>query len=222
LVISNVAALPMAAQDALAVALSERTPAGGASAFMLVASVPRPLGELVDAGHVARALGRLLLPGAVSVPALVERPEDLRGLVLDTLCKSGVRFDGQTLGIEPRALGALVDHAWPGNQRELQSVLERAARAASGERVRLADLEEAGFVASDAGAAPAPGGAFADPARAAPASLSPPMRRPSTSLVVARRRSDALDLDERDADAGEPLGGEPGASARGGRRRRRR
>jgi hypothetical protein len=216
LVLLNVASLPLAAQDALAVALSARAPAGGGSAFSFVASVSRPLGDLVEERRVSSALARLLLPAAVSVPALVERPEDLRGLILDALCKSGVRFDGQTLGIDPMALGALIDHRWPGNLRELQSVVERAARAATGERVRLADLEATGFVPA---AEPAAGAA----SEASP-STSSRSRRPNASLVVARAQAERAGARREDAelDAEEPAGGEPNASARGVRRRRRR
>jgi hypothetical protein len=211
LVLLNVASLPLAAQDALAVALSERT-LGGASPFSFVASVPRPLGELVDGRYISSALARLLLPAVVSVPTLVERPEDLRGLILDALCKSGVRFDGQTLGIDPMALGALIDHPWPGNLRELQSVVERAARAATGERVRLADLEAAGFVPAEE-----------PPLASGAAPPSPPRsRRPNASLVVARAER-ASDRDPgAELGAGDPIGGESGTSARGVRRRRRR
>jgi DNA-binding NtrC family response regulator len=145
LFVPNVASLPMAAQEALAVALSERAPARGGAAFGLVASARKPLAELLEGRHLARALARFLSPNVVDVPPLVERPEDLRGLILDRLCKTGVRFDGQTLGIEPRALSLLVDYAWPGNLRELSDVVERAAHSARGERVRATDLEAVRF-----------------------------------------------------------------------------
>jgi DNA-binding NtrC family response regulator len=212
LLLLNVASLPLGAQDALAVALSERAPLAAASAFSFVASVARPLGELIEERRVSSALARLLLPAAFSVPALVERPEDLRGLILDALCKSGVRFDGQTLGIDPMALGALIDHRWPGNLRELQSVVERAARAATGERVRLADLEAAGFVPAE------------EPAVASGATPSSPprSRRPNASLVIARAERTGARDEDAELGAAEPSDGEPGTSARGVRRRRRR
>jgi hypothetical protein len=142
LVVSNPASLPMAVQDALAVTLSERA---GNAAFACVVTLPSAVGELIEQRHLSRALARFLVPNAVTLPTLAERPEDLRGLVLDKLCRAGLRFDGQTLGIEPRALGMLVDYEWPGNMRELEDVVERAARAARGERVRVVDLEAIGF-----------------------------------------------------------------------------
>lgn len=222
LVILNVASLPMVAQDALALALAERALASGARgvSFSLVASLAKPAAELLEARLVSRALGALLIPKAIAVPALIERPEDLRGLILEALCKSGVRFDGQTLGIEPRALGLLVDYPWPGNVRELNHVVESAARAAAGERVRVVDLEAIGFP-------PAPTGATAAPAGPAPGRRSEPVsgrpsvsaERPAASLIVARPRGDGSDGALSDDDT---EGGEQRSGPRAVRRRRRR
>ncbi len=228
LLVLNAASLPMAAQDALAVALSERpsnddAAAGKGLSFSLVASLPRSSGELLEQRQVSRALARFLIPNAVALPRLVERPEDLRGLILDALCKSGVRFDGQTLGIEPRALSALVDHTWPGNGRELLSVVERAAHAAVGERVRMSDLEVAGFFQGATGTGGV-GGASGEARRAqravgAAAVTASSVPAPANSLVVARpRRGAGLDSESVGGDEE----GEARSEARTVRRRRRR
>jgi DNA-binding NtrC family response regulator len=236
LAVLNAASLPVAAQDALAVALSERPPAGAeqGTPFAVVATLPRSAAELLEARQLSSALARFLVPNAVALPRLEERPEDLRGLVLDALCRSGVRFDGQTLGIEPSALSLLVDHPWPGNGRELADVVERAARAAKGARVRVADLATAGFVPASAGSpASAPSSdlrASAAPSfdfRANPTTDPPGSSRASriaaeelrvnASLVVPRQRSDAAPA-EKDADTASPRPPEP----RSARRRRRR
>jgi len=219
----------MAAQDALAVALSERpVEPADARSFALVATSTRPPAELLEERLLSRALARFVIPNHVVVPALVDRPEDLRGLVFDRLCKAGVRFDGQTLGIEPRALGLLVDHLWPGNVRELCDVVERAAKVAVGERVRVTDLERVGFVgASDSASAPS---LSAAPSAPAPARSSPPVsgaRRvargssasglggEAAASVAARRAEEAAAGERAGADDASPE--EPRA-----RRRRRR
>jgi DNA-binding NtrC family response regulator len=209
LVVLNVASLPMAAQDALAVALSERSAAREAHGvpFGLVASLPKSAAELLDARQLSRALAHFLIPGSVVLPSLDERPEDLRGLILDALCRSGVRFDGQTIGIEPRALNALLDHAWTGNVRELNHVVELAARAAGGDRVRVEDLEATGF-------------SFPSTV-SAPPEASMPVPSASTaraSRVAARPRGEGSD-----ADLDVEVGGSGGPSdPRPLRRRRRR
>jgi hypothetical protein len=143
LVVLNVAGLPPAAQDALAVALSRRDQEG--LSLGLVATLPEPPEQLLEDRLLSRALAQFLLPNVLCLPRLVERPEDLRALIMDRLCRSGVRFGGSPLGIEPQALSRLVDYAWPGNEAELRSVVERAAHAATGERVSVADLRAIGF-----------------------------------------------------------------------------
>jgi DNA-binding NtrC family response regulator len=143
LVVLNVAGLPQAAQDALAVALSRR--ASGGLSLGLVATLPEPPERLLEERLLSRALAQFLLPNVLRLPRLVERPEDLRALIMDRLCRSGVRFGGAPLGIEPQALSRLVDYTWPGNEAELRSVVERAAHAATGERVSVADLRTIGF-----------------------------------------------------------------------------
>jgi transcriptional regulator of acetoin/glycerol metabolism len=112
----------------------------------------------------------------------------------------------------------LIDHPWPGNIRELSHVVESAARAATGERVRLVDLEAVGFTAGS-------------PATTAPAVSVPAPRtglvsehpsgsteRPGASLIVARPRGDGSDGAFSDDVEGERQRSEP----RTVRRRRRR
>jgi hypothetical protein len=146
LLLLNAAAMPHAAQDALAIALSERGTTDGLEPYAFIATVAGSPRELLDARHLSRALAQFLLPDVVRLPTLLERAEDLRGLVLDRLCRSGVRYAGEPLGIEPQAMSLLVDHTWPGNEAELASVVEQAARVACGERVSVADLSAIGFV----------------------------------------------------------------------------
>jgi DNA-binding NtrC family response regulator len=146
LMVQNVAALPHAAQDALAIKLSERAAAPlGEAAFAFVGSSAEPPGVLLERRELSRALAQLLIGRELSVPTLAERPEDRRGLILDRLCSSGVRRAGAPLGIDPEALQVLVDHDWPGNETELHDVIDRAARRAAGERITIADLVAAGF-----------------------------------------------------------------------------
>jgi len=225
LVVSNLAALPMHVQDALAVALSERAGAGERAAFTCVVTLPSPLGELLELRHLSRALARFFVANAVALPTLAERPEDLRGLVLDRLCRAGLRFDGQTLGIEQRALGLLVDHDWPGNMRELEDVVERAARAARGERVRVADLEAIGF----SGARVAPPAALSVAPMSHVSSAPPaPGSLPASAVIERARplqaRQAPRDLADDDADPADALAarGVPSEDRRPIRRRRRR
>ncbi len=77
--------------------------------------------------------------------------------------KLGKRLDR----IEPGSMRRLVEHGWPGNIRDLQNVIERAAILADG--VQLVVNWELGPAAPNNAALPAPARAPA-PAAAAPAS----------------------------------------------------
>jgi hypothetical protein len=82
---------------------------------------------------------------AVIVPPLSERTEDLRPTAIDVLTRTGLELRGRPLGIEPLALAALADHAFPANDLELAALLVRAACEAKGDVVTRADLAAAGF-----------------------------------------------------------------------------
>jgi transcriptional regulator of acetoin/glycerol metabolism len=52
------------------------------------------------------------------------------------------------MGLDPRALGHLIEHAWPGNDLELEDVLTRAIAIAEGDLLTAAHLDQVGFVAA--------------------------------------------------------------------------
>ena len=86
-----------------------------------------------------------LAEGKVALPALAERSEDLRALILDGLARHSLRLGREPLGVDTLALRLLVEHTWPANEVELEAVLARAALAAEGAAVSVADLEASGF-----------------------------------------------------------------------------
>ncbi len=183
LVVLHVTALPQEAQLALSDALARRSEQG-AEPCALVATLNEPPEQALQAGRLVAQLAWYLVPFSLRVPALRERAEDLRGLVLAQLLASGVRCKGQPLGIEPRALAELTAYDWPGNDAELALVVQRAARAASAERVTLAELEAAGFK----GAAAA--GQVVPPA--APELLAPEAEVPSQRAATGASRSGVM------------------------------
>ena len=148
LIIVDVAALSAEAQGILAAALSRRTNETAASNVApagLIAVLRQPLAELVEAGRLVKSLASLLADSEVKLPALAERGEDLRALVLDGLSALGMRLRGEPMGVDPAALALLVDHTFPGNDAELRDLLSRAAQEANGPTVTAADLAAVGF-----------------------------------------------------------------------------
>lgn len=83
------------------------------------------------------ALARALPAQRIIVPPLRDRVEDVPLLVRAMLGAMGRGM----LAIEPAALRLLMAQPWPGNLRELHSVLQRAAGEAEGNRISAALTE---------------------------------------------------------------------------------
>jgi DNA-binding NtrC family response regulator len=81
---------------------------------------------------------RLVQDGALRVPPLRERPEDVAILAEAFLAE----LPGE-LVLSPAALDRLRSHDWPGNVRQLRAVLRCAARLAPGPRIDTEAVSEA-------------------------------------------------------------------------------
>lgn len=73
----------------------------------------------------------------LKLPPLRERKEDMRPLVEDLLARLPA---GYRKGIDEAAFELLARHDWPGNIRELQNVLNRAAILSDSDRITLSEL----------------------------------------------------------------------------------
>jgi DNA-binding NtrC family response regulator len=151
LFIASVSALALETQAFLAESLANRRSPAGHDApldLQLVVSVPTTVDSLVASGHLDPELADCLGDRAVPLPPLSARSDDLRALFLDRLARIGMRLKGRPIGLDPRALGRLVEHAWPGNELELDDVLTRAVAIVDGEVLTSAHLDQIGFVAA--------------------------------------------------------------------------
>jgi eukaryotic-like serine/threonine-protein kinase len=73
----------------------------------------------------------------IAVPALQERKEDIPALV-DYFVRKHARHSGKTVeGVSPESMRRLEKYAWPGNIRELQTVLERAVLVARSATIEI-------------------------------------------------------------------------------------
>ena len=79
---------------------------------------------------------------ALTLPPLRERPEDLAELVFFFLSRSARKTKKQIRQIDPDALAAIEAHAWPGNIRELENVIERAVVLADSDMITMTDLPD--------------------------------------------------------------------------------
>lgn len=77
----------------------------------------------------------------VELPHLRDRPEDLRAILTDRLAREGLRALGRPVGIDQGAYARLVEYAFPGEDAELASIVQRLVARCSGECVRAADVD---------------------------------------------------------------------------------
>ncbi|XYI01756.1 hypothetical protein ACMHYB_19160 [Sorangium sp. So ce1128] len=123
----------------------------------LVVAVPQTVDALVATGQMSERLADRLGDRAVALPSLSSRAEDLRALALDHLARIGVRLRGRPFGLDLRALQAVLDHPWPGNDAEMGAVLLRAALVTEGDVIGEKELSAIGFTPQPAPFEPADG-----------------------------------------------------------------
>jgi DNA-binding NtrC family response regulator len=130
LVLDHVEELPLASQPKLLRLLAEQryAPLGGeevAAEARFVAIGPEDLAERVARGAFRADLYYRLEVVAFRVPPLRERREDLPALLDTMLADLGERFGRPGLELAPAARAWMLEHAWPGNLRQLRNSLER-------------------------------------------------------------------------------------------------
>lgn len=101
----------------------------------LIAATNTDLEEAVGRGGFRQDLYYRLDVLRLIVPPLRERVEDIPLLANHFLRRYAEKFDGRTEGLSPEALRRLMEHGWPGNIRELEHVIQRAAALASKRRI---------------------------------------------------------------------------------------
>jgi two-component system nitrogen regulation response regulator GlnG len=122
----------------------------------LIAATHRDLKADAAAGRFRPDLYYRLSVFTIHLPPLRERGDDLPRLVHHYLRRFSRELGRQVQEIAPEALERLRSYDWPGNIRELQSVLKQALLRASGSVLLPAFLPETGGPA-EAGPAPPAG-----------------------------------------------------------------
>jgi nitrogen regulation protein NR(I) len=108
----------------------------------VLAATNKDLEEEVAAGRFRRDLFYRLNGFVIHLPALRERREDLP-LLIDHFIRQFNRSLGRGVhSVTPEAVQCLAAHAWPGNIRQLQSVLKYALIRAAGDVLTLDCLPE--------------------------------------------------------------------------------
>jgi DNA-binding NtrC family response regulator len=111
--------------------------------FRLISATNRPLDQFVRDARFREDLYYRVNAFSIRLPSLRERPVDIPVLAnrfLARYCASnGLPLDAKTLSTE--AMARLHTYPWPGNIRELESTVSRAALSAPGRVIRDNDIE---------------------------------------------------------------------------------
>lgn len=111
----------------------------------VIAATNRNLQEMVKAGSFRADLLYRLNVFPIDVPPLRVRSSDIPLLVRSISDKFSKKLDKRFEDIPRRTMDLLTTYAWPGNIRELENVIERAAILSQGP---LLQIDEAFFPSS--------------------------------------------------------------------------
>ncbi len=114
----------------------------------LIAATNRDLPSMVAAGGFREDLYYRLNVVSIQTPPLRERKEDILPLAMSFLRRFGNELKKRLDGLDPDAQKLLMRYNWPGNIRELENAIERAALLAEHGLVRADDLRLGDFQAS--------------------------------------------------------------------------
>ena len=106
----------------------------------VVAATNEDLARNVKEGKFREDLWFRLRVVPLRLPPLRERREDIPLLVEHFVQKHALRLGRPPLAPDAAAMRALLDHAWPGNIRELEHAIERGLLLARGDAITVADL----------------------------------------------------------------------------------
>jgi two-component system response regulator HydG len=106
----------------------------------VIAATNEDLARSVKEGRFREDLWFRLRVVPVRLPPLRERREDIPLLVEHFVRKHAARLGRPPLAPDAESMKAMLDHAWPGNIRELEHAVERGLLLARGDAITLADL----------------------------------------------------------------------------------
>ena len=140
----------------------------------IVAATHRDIGAHIADGQFREDLFYRLETFRIQVPPLRDRGEDIAALVQHVLTTQTVARERPARRFAPEAWRALLSYGYPGNVRELASLVERAVTLAPDAVIGLEDLPERVRTESSAAAHAGPEGIGGSPHGPSTASVSAP------------------------------------------------
>ena len=146
LFLDEIADLPLPMQVKLLRVLQEKSirPIGAqqeiATDVRIISASHKNLAKLVEQGQFRQDLYYRINVIGIQTPPLQERRDDIPLLAEHILARLS-REQQRSLQIDDAALRRLREYAFPGNVRELENILERAAALTDGDRIEAGDLQ---------------------------------------------------------------------------------
>lgn len=109
----------------------------------VISATNKDLKEEIHDGNFREDLYYRLSTFTIEIPPLRERRDDIPLLVDHVLKKTKIKTSNENLSISSAALDALLSCGWPGNVRQLENELERAAMVCDGGRIEINHLSPA-------------------------------------------------------------------------------
>ncbi len=107
----------------------------------VISATNKNLSREIEQGTFRQDLFYRLNTFTVDLPPLKDRTEDIPLLIHHFLKQLKVKLGLDELSISPEALDILVNYSWPGNIRQLENEIERAAVVCEkGDRISISDL----------------------------------------------------------------------------------
>ncbi|WP_144095403.1 sigma-54-dependent transcriptional regulator [Croceicoccus sediminis] len=162
LLIDDIERLPPALQERLArtIATGEARPVGASHSFRLDVRVIATAADdpqlLAAQGVIAPALADAFGTATIALPPLRERTGDVAPLTRHFLALIGEQPGLRWLGVTDEALALLEGYEWPGNLRQLQAVLFRAAVFCDRDALTMQDFPQLFDIVGETAAAPVP------------------------------------------------------------------
>ncbi|MGO9613578.1 MAG: sigma-54-dependent transcriptional regulator [Dissulfurispiraceae bacterium] len=107
----------------------------------IITATNKDLEKEVATGKFREDLYYRLKVVTVDLPPLRERKEDVPSLVILFRAKYNKEFGKKLTGVSDGAMKALIDYHWPGNIRQLESVIERAVLMSDTDKIDLQDIK---------------------------------------------------------------------------------
>ncbi len=148
LVLDEIDRLSTDLQDRLIEAMQTNTvrPIGAKHSFKvdvrIISASNLPLADLVTTGHFRQELLDAISRTSITLPPLRDRNGDIGALTRHFLARIGEQPGLRQLGITDAAMRILSAFDWPGNVRQLQAVLFRAAVFCDGDALTAADFPQ--------------------------------------------------------------------------------